>query len=437
MKKILIKNGFIVTNNETDSVFIKDILIEEDRIIKIDQDIHEKEALVIDATDKVVIPGFVQPHVHLTQTLFRGMADDLELMDFLKKRIWKFEGSHTHFTNYVSAKLGITELIRSGTTTILDMGTVHHQEAIFEAIFEGGIRAYSGKCMMDFGDGVPETLMENTQDSISESIALLEKWHGKDNHRISYALAPRFAPSCTDALFQEVKALSLKYGVLIHTHASENLGEIELVKKVKNKRNIEYFKDLGIASEKLVLAHCVWLDDNDIDIIKNTGTKIVHCPNCNLKLASGFAKIPEYMDKGIDVGLAVDSSASNNSMSIFSEMKTAALIHKARVLSPTIMDAKTVFKMATMGGARVLGEEKNIGSLEVGKKADVVLLDLNLPETAPYHLDDIYPILVYSASQHNVETVMVDGKILMQNRKLTVWDEKQIVKEAQEAIRLF
>jgi 5-methylthioadenosine/S-adenosylhomocysteine deaminase len=437
MKKILIKNGLVVTNDAKDSVVHRDVLVQEDTILALGENLKDEEAYIIDAAGKVVIPGFVQPHVHLTQTLFRGRADDLELMDFLKERIWKFEGRHTEKTNYLSAKLGIAELIRSGTTTILDMGTVNHQDSIFQGILESGIRAISGKCMMDDGKGVPESLMENTKQSLEESIRLLKKWHGQANGRIQYALAPRFAPSCTDELFQEVKKLSDEYGVFIHTHASENQREIEIVMQVKGRRNIEYFKHMGIASSKLILAHCVWLDEHEIDILKETDTRVVHSPNCNLKLASGFAKIPEYMKKGIKVGLATDSSASNNSLSMFSEMKTAGLIHKARLLSPTIMDAKTVFRLATIDGATVLGLENQIGSIEKGKKADLVILDLNLPETIPYNEEDIFPTIVYSASHNNVETVMIDGKILMENRVLKTLDERAILKEVNQGITIF
>lgn len=429
MEEIIIKNGLVVSNDFKDSVIKADILVKEDKIVHVGKDLKVNGAKVIDASDKVVVPGFVQPHIHLTQAIFRARADDLELMDFLKERIWKFEGAHTSKSNYLSAKLGIAELIRSGTTSFLDMGTVNHQEYIFQAILESGIRGISGKCMMDIGDGVPDALLENTKDSIDKSVDLLEKWHGRDNGRIQYAFAPRFAPSCSDELFRKVKELSRKYNTIIHTHASENRGEIELVMKLKKRKNVKYFLDMDIASEKLVLAHCVWLDDEEIQILKDTGIKVAHCPNSNLKLASGFAKIPELIQAGIDVGLAVDSSASNNSYSIFSEMKTAGLIHKARLLDPTIMDAKTVFKMATVGGAKVLGQEDKIGSIEKGKKADLAILNLNLIETSPYDEKDVFPTIVYSATHNNVETVMVDGKILMEEKKLKTIDEHALISE--------
>jgi 5-methylthioadenosine/S-adenosylhomocysteine deaminase len=429
MSKKLIKNGYIITNNPVAPIFKGDILIENDKIQAIDISITADDAYTIDATERYVSPGFIQPHTHLTQTLFRGQADDLELMDFLKNRIWKFEASHTEETNYISAKLGIAELIKSGTTTILDMGTVNHQESIFEAIYETGIRAISGKCMMDFGEGVPNKLMETTDQSIAESTRLLKKWHGKDNYRIKYAFAPRFAISCTDDLFKQVNVLAKEHNVLIHTHASENKGEIELVMNLKGKRNLEYFHNLGVTGQNLVLAHCVWLDADEIEIIKDTGTKIVHCPNSNMKLASGIAKIPELINNGINVSLAYDSASCNNSLSIFNEMKSCALLHKANILSPTTMNAKTVFDMATIDGAKTINEDRKIGTIEIGKQADIIILNLNTIETLPINKKEPFSSIVYSASSQNVETVIIDGKIVMQDKKITTINEEALIKD--------
>jgi len=217
---VLIKNGTIVTMNPNRDIIQGDILVEGDRITQIGQLEMIKADQVIDASQQVIIPGLIQGHIHLCQALFRGMADDLELLDWLKLRIWPLEGGHDEESLYYSALLGIGELIRGGTTAIIDMGTVHHTDSIFQAVAETGIRYLGGKCMMDYGDEVPATLMEQTQDSIKESVRLLEKWHGKADGRIQYAFCPRFAVSCTDDLLREVSRLSYQYDVTVHTHAS-------------------------------------------------------------------------------------------------------------------------------------------------------------------------------------------------------------------------
>ncbi len=435
MKRLLIKNGQLVTMNRKRDVFRGDLLIEGNRISSIAPEIKAENCEVIDATGLVLIPGLIQTHIHLTQTLLRGQADDLELLDWLKKRVWPLEGAHTAESNYISAKLGIGELIRGGTTSIIDMETVHHTDAAFEALQETGYRAISGKCMMDYGNSVPASLMEETQESIAESVKLLKKWHGAANGRIEYAFAPRFVVSCTDQLLKRVKELSTEYGVKVHTHASENRGEIELVQKDRGMRNINYLHKLGLTGENLVLAHCIWLDDEEMNILADTGTHIAHCPSSNMKLASGIAKIPELLEMGAQVSLAADGAPCNNNMDMFREMRHAALIQKARLLSPTTMPAATVFEMATLGGAKAMGKENDLGSLEVGKLADMVLVNLGVPHNAPWEAGDIVSQLVYSATSADVHTTIIDGYVVMKNRKLTTIDEDAVLKDANRVIK--
>ncbi|SCZ04754.1 5'-deoxyadenosine deaminase [Alkaliphilus peptidifermentans] len=433
MKK-LIKNAIIVTMNEKREIIKGDILIEGDKIEKIAPTIVVEDAEVINADGKVVIPGLIQTHIHLTQTLYRGQADDLELLDWLKERVWPLEGSHTSESNYVSAKLGISELIKGGTTSIIDMGTVNHTDSIFEAIDESGLRAHAGKCMMDYGVGVPATLMEDTEESIKESIRLLKKWHGKSNNRINYAFAPRFVVSCTEELLVKVRDLSREYGVMVHTHASENRGEIELVQKDRGMRNVVYLHKLGLTGEKLILAHCIWLDEEEMKLLAETGTRISHCPNSNLKLASGIAKIPELLEMGAVVSIAADGAPCNNNMDVFQEMKSAALIQKARLLSPTVMPAQQVFELATIGGAKAMGLADKIGSIEEGKKADVVIVNLDKLHCYPSDEVDVVSRLVYAAQASDVDTTIIDGNIVMQNRQLLTLNEKEIMKDANRLI---
>lgn len=434
VKTILIQNGTLVTMNKAREVKKGDIFIRGDRIETIGRDLKIPVDEIIDAQGLVVIPGLIQTHIHLTQSLFRGQADDLELLDWLKNRIWPLEGMHTEESNYISAKLGIGELIKGGTTAIIDMETVNHTEAAFHAVLETGFRAHMGKCMMDYGKGVPSTLMEDTDRSIQESERLLREWHGKGNGRIQYAFAPRFVVSCTEKLLLKVRDLAKDYDVMVHTHASENQGEIALVEKDRGTRNITYLHKLGLTGENLVLAHCIWLNEEEMRILADTGTKIAHCPNSNLKLASGIAKIPELLQMGAHVSIGADGAPCNNNLDMFAEMRSAALIQKGRLFDPTTMPAQKVFEMATIGGAKAMGLEGEIGSLEEGKKADLAIVDVKGIHMAPFENVDIVSQLVYSATAQDVRTTIIDGSVVMRDRKLTTICEKSVIQEANRII---
>jgi cytosine/adenosine deaminase-related metal-dependent hydrolase len=433
--QILIKNAEIITMNENDEIIYGDLLIEDDRIVEISKGIDGVLAdKIIDATGKTVIPGFIHSHIHLCQTLFRGQADDLELLDWLAKKIWPLEAAHDEESIYYSAMLGIGELIQSGTTSIIDMETVRYTDHAFQAIAESGIRALAGKVMMDQGEGVPVNLLENTQESIQESVDLLEKWNNFDNGRIKYAFSPRFVISCTENLLLEVRDLSNHYGVMVHTHASENLKEIEIVEKERGMRNIVYLDHIGLANPQLILAHCVWVNQEEKRIIREKGVKVSHCPGSNLKLASGIAETHDMLENDIFLSLGADGAPCNNNLDMFNEMRLSALIQKPKH-GPTTMDAHKVFRMATIGGATAMGLEKEIGSLEVGKKADVVILNLNDFHTYPSN--DVDPIsrIVYSATRGDVETTIINGKVVMENRIMKTIDKKIVLKEANHSIK--
>ncbi|WP_069650894.1 5'-deoxyadenosine deaminase [Caloranaerobacter ferrireducens] len=435
MKRLLIKNGIIVTMNKEREVLKGDILVEGNKIIKISPKIEVEAAQIIDAEGKIIIPGLIQTHIHLTQALFRGQADDLELLDWLKKKVWPLEASHTEESNYISAKLGIAELIKGGTTAIIDMETVNYTDAAITAIYESGFRATTGKCMMDYGEGVPDALMENTDESIKESVNLLKKWHGKGNGRIQYAFAPRFVVSCSEELLIKVRDLAKEFDVMVHTHASENRGEIELVEKDRGMRNIVYLDKIGLTGEKLILAHCIWLNDEEMRILAETGTKVSHCPNSNLKLASGIAKIPELLEMGVAVSLGADGAPCNNNLDMFEEMRTTALIHKARLLNPTVMPSEKVFELATIGGAKAMCMEDKLGSLEVGKIADIVIVNLDSIHNYPTDNVDIISQLVYSAKATDVDTTIIDGNIVMLNRKILTINEKSLKDDVNRMIK--
>ena len=425
---LLIKGATVITLNPQHDIFQGDVLIKQGRIAGLGVSLTApSEAEIIEASDRVLLPGFVQTHVHLCQTLFRGAADDLALIDWLKQRVWPMEAAHTEASLYASARLGIAEMIRGGTTCALTMETVHHTAAVFRAVEESGFRATVGKCMMDKGADVPEALCEQTDASIAEALELLAHWHNRADGRIRYCFAPRFAVSCTRKLLEQVAKLSREHQVLVHTHASENRDEIEMVERETRRRNIEYLNELGLAAPHVVLAHCVWLNEQEMEILRQTGTHVAHCPSSNLKLASGFARVAEMLEQGISVSLGADGAPCNNRLDMFTEMRLAALLQKAR-RGPQVLPALTALRMATMNGARALGLSHEIGSIETGKRADLQLLNLHRLHTTPQ--PDLVSTIVYAAEASDVETVIIDGQIVMRDKKLTTLDEQAVIAQA-------
>jgi 5-methylthioadenosine/S-adenosylhomocysteine deaminase len=434
MSSILIKQGTIVTMDERDSIVRGDLLIEGDRIASIGSNGQTGDT-VIDASECVVIPGFVQTHIHLCQTLFRGSADDLALIDWLKKRVWPMEAAHTAGSVAASARLGIAELIKGGTTCALTMETVNHTGEVFRVVEESGFRATVGKCMMDKGDEVPSALQEITSDSIEQSIALLEEWHGKANGRIRYCFAPRFAVSCTRELLEQVGRLARERGVMIHTHASENRTECEIVETETGLRNVAYLNQVGLTGSHVALAHCVHLSNDEIETLLQTKTNVVHCPSSNLKLGSGIAPVAELLKRGISVSLGADGAACNNRLDMFTEMRMAALLQKA-LHGPEVLPARRALRMATIDGAIAMGLDADIGSIEVGKKADLAVIRLGRIHTSPA-AKDVVSSIVYSAEAYDVRSVVVDGQILMNERKLLTLDESEVINRAEvETARL-
>ena len=432
---IVIKGGTVVTMDERDSVVSADLLIRNGRIESIGA-ANEADATIIDARDCVVLPGFVQTHLHLCQTLFRGAADDLSLIDWLRKRVWPMEAAHVAASVAASARLGIAELIKGGTTCALTMETVSHTEEVFKAVEETGFRATVGKCMMDKGDAVPSALQEQTQDSIAASLRLLEAWNGKANGRIRHCFAPRFAISCTAELLSQVARLARERKVMIHTHASENRTECSLVEQDTGMRNIAYLNSLGLAGRHVALAHCVHVDEDELEILRSTETNVVHCPSSNLKLGSGIAPIKEMLEAGISVSLGADGAACNNRLDMFTEMRTAALLQKAQH-GPEVLPARQALRMATIDGAKAMGLDQEIGSLEPGKRADVIVLNIATLHATPAP-KELTSAVVYSAQSDDVQTVVIDGQIVMRDSQLLTLNELQVRAEANEqANKLF
>lgn len=433
MSSVLIKNGTLVTMDSRNSIVRGDLLIRERRIAEIGGTGHTADT-VIDAGGCVVIPGFVQTHIHLCQTIFRGAADDLALIDWLKQRVWPMEAAHSPASIKASARLGIAELIKGGTTCALTMETVNHTGEVFKVVEESGFRATVGKCMMDKGDEVPRALQEQTGNSIDESLALLEQWHGKAEGRIRYCFAPRFAVSCTRELLERVAHLARARGVMIHTHASENRTECEMVEQETGLRNITYLDSLGLTGRHVALAHCIHLSDEEIEILKTTRTNVAHCPSSNLKLGSGIAPVVKMLEQGISVSLGADGAACNNRLDMFTEMRTAALLQKA-LHGPEVLPANRALRMATIDGAAALGLDADIGSIEIGKRADVTLVRMDRLHSTP--VEDVVSAVVYSAQPNDVETVLIDGEFVLRDRKLlTIKEAETIVTARSEAEKL-
>jgi len=412
MASLLIRGGTILTMNDRLDVVEGDIVARDGRIEAVGRVDAGRHDTVLDASGALVLPGFIQTHIHLCQTLFRGFADDLALIDWLRTRIWPMEAAHNPASLRASARLAACELLSSGTTSVLTMETVHDTEAVFEEVAASGLRAVVGKCLMDADAAVPRRLLQPARTAIDESLELHRRWDGAAGGRIRAAFAPRFAVSCSQGLLEEVGALSSSRGVLVHTHASEQQEEIAIVERQTGKRNIEYFEAVGLASDRLCVAHCVWLDDHEQDILASRRVKVLHCPGSNLKLGSGIAPIAELRRRGISVSLGADGAACNNRLDMFEEMRLAAVLQSVRV-GPGALPARDVIWMATREGARALGLEAEIGSVETGKRADLIVVGLDRPHLAPG--PDPYSTLVYAARGTDVRHTVVDGHVLVRD----------------------
>jgi len=411
MPSLLIRNAIVLTMNEAFDLVEGDVLVRDGRIAHVGPASDAAGVdRVIDARRGYVLPGFVQTHIHLCQTLFRGYADDLALLDWLKTRIWPMEAAHSPNSLAAAARLAALELLQSGTTTVLTMETVHDTDAVFAALEPTGLRAVVGKCMMDADAAVPSRLLERTAQSIDESLALAARWNGRAEGRLRAALAPRFAVSCSRELLEAVGELSRTRGLLVHTHASENRDEVALIRERTGLANVEYLAKVGLTSSRLCVAHCVWVGEGEQERLAADRVNVLHCPGSNLKLGSGIAPIVELRAKGVSVSLGADGAACNNHLDMFHEMRLAATLQAARC-RPGALSARDVLAMATRDGARALGMLHEIGSVELGKLADLIIVDADRPHLAPG--PDPFSTLVYAARPSDVRTTIVDGHVLI------------------------
>jgi 5-methylthioadenosine/S-adenosylhomocysteine deaminase len=428
----LIRNATILTMDDRFTIVEGGVAVRDGLITAVGNVPDTRFDAVIDAAGGYLLPGFVQTHVHLCQTLFRGYADDMPLLEWLRRRIWPMEAAHSPATLAASTRLAAAELLRSGTTCVLTMETVHDTDVVFETLAATGLRATVGKCMMDSDREVPARLRERTRHSIDESLALIKRWHGAANGRLRAAFAPRFAISCSRELLEAVAALSASEHLLVHTHASENQEEVEIVRRLSGGlSNLEYLAATGLATPHLCAAHCVWVSDAEQQLLADRHVKVLHCPGSNLKLGSGIAPVVEMRQRGISVSLGSDGAACNNRLDMFDEMRLAATLQATRS-APGTLPARDVVWMATREGARAIGLEHTIGSIEVGKRADLIVVDRGAPHLAPGN--DPWSTIVYSARGTDVRLVMIDGDLLVQDFALVRLEAAEIAATARAAV---
>jgi 5-methylthioadenosine/S-adenosylhomocysteine deaminase len=383
---------------------------------------------VIDCKHKLLIPGLINTHTHLSMTLFRGYADDLELRDWLEKKIWPLEKRLTGEMCYHGAQLGSLEMTRTGTTCFVDM--YFHMEEVAKAVDEAGLRAVLSAGMIDH----PEK--DETERERHYTLKFLQHLRGMGKPLLSFAVGPHSPYSCGEETLLWARDLAEKEDSLINIHIAETRGEQAQFERDGKGRVVEYLDKIGFLSERVLAAHSVWLTKSEVKTFARKGVRVAHCPVSNMKLASGgAAPVPEMWDARVPMGLGTDGPASNNSLDMFDTMKMAALIHKNWRWDPTILDAQKVLDMATIDGARCIGREKQIGSVEAGKSADLVLLDLRDPNLIPIHgKETVVSDLVYSANGFNVDTTIVDGKPLMVNRKFENLDPEEVSRGVRSSI---
>ena len=438
MSEVIFRNGTILTIDPQHRVLAGDVATRDGVIVHIGGSYtpQTSDYAILDCAGCVIMPGLVQAHVHTCQTLARGRADDLELLDWLRKVIWPYEASLDEAAASASAELACAELLLGGTTAILDMGTVHHTDAIFAAAERSGIRATIGKAMMDASDPlIPNGLRESTRASLDESARLIGRWHGTANDRLRYAYAPRFVLSCTDELLREVGVQAKQRGVGIHTHASENRGEVALVRERFAKDNIVVLDELGLLGPHTCIAHAIHLSDDERALLASRGAHVCTCPSSNLKLASGIAQLPELIAAGINVGIGADGAPCNNNLDGFIELRLVALLHKPRS-GPRTLPAPEAVRLATLGGARALGLGDRIGSLEQGKRGDVIAVDVTALHTVP--TASPWSQIAYATQSCDVRHVAVDGTVVVRDRELLTLDLGKVRGRARDvAARLF
>ncbi len=430
--EICLRGGHLVTCDDDRRVVRADLLIRGGTIERLGRIRSRSGCRELDVAGCLVVPGLVMSHVHLCQTLMRGMADDLPLLEWLQRRIWPLEAAHDAASLRASAELGLAELLRAGATTLLDLGTVHHYETVFEACVAAGVRVAGGKVLMDLGQGVPSRLRENTKTSLREAERLEATWSNHESGRIRYAYVPRFLLSCSESLVRGAVAQANATGALLHTHAAEHARERDAVRRAHGASDVAVLRRWGFRGQRASVAHGVQLTAGEMRQLGRDGVGVVHCPTANLKLGSGLAHVAAMREAGIQVGLGPDGAPCNNTLDPWIELRHAGLVAAARA-EPGRLPAREVFELATRGGARLLGLDDQIGSLQPGKRADVVVVESDTLHATP--VPDPYGQLVYSTQASDVRHVLIDGEFVVESGELRTLDEARVRAVARQQAR--
>ncbi len=424
----IIAGGTILTMDSHDARIEEGALaIEDDTIVEVGALADIKRDFfatrLIEASNCLVMPGLINGHTHAAMACFRGIADDLELMTWLNKFIFPAEARNVspEFA-YWGGLLACAEMIKSGTTTFCDMYIFEEETA--QAARKAGLRCLLGEVLFDF----PSPSYPTPAEGLAYTEKLIRKWDADD--LVGIIVEPHSLYTCSPALLADAKRLADRFQVPYGLHLLENRNELLQLEKLFGKKPVSFLREAGYLTERFLAFHGVYLDDEDLTIFAEAGSKVVHNPESNMKLASGVAPVPAMLRAGITVGLGTDGCASNNNLDLFQEMDTAAKLHKAHSLDPTVMDAKAVVRLATRDGARALGLDKVTGSLEAGKKADIIIISLDKPHLTPLYNE--FSQIVYAANGSDVETVLINGKVVMENRHLLTIDEKEIMARVRE-----
>ena len=392
----------------------------------------------LDASGMVILPGLVDTHVHLAQALNRGCADDASLIDWLQKFVWPLQGNFDSQDGKASAELCMLEMIKSGTTTFLEslLHTRYGFDGIAESVASAGMRGFLGKTVMSLpGYGSEKSIMhpgmvEDGETCLREVETYFKRWNGKADGRLGVWYGARSLGGCTPELYRQISDGAARLGTGVTMHLSEVQEDVRYARREFGKLPAEFMDEVGLVAPKVVFAHGVWLTEPEWAILARKHASVAHCPSSNMKLSSGIASVPQMTKAGVNVGLGCDGGPSNNSYDMIREMKTASLLQKVRTMDPLTLNASTAIEMATMNGAKALGLENQIGSIEVGKKADLIIVNLRKPHLTP----TFNPVssVVYAAEGSDVETTIIDGKIIMENRVVKTLDEERIIQTANE-----
>lgn len=428
----IITNGIIVTVDSAGTIYPNGaIAVNGDQIVAIgkNEDILAKYRShnMVDAKGKIVMPGLVNCHTHLSMTLFRGLADDLQLQDWLTKYIFPAESEFMDAESVeLGAQLAMIEMLRSGTTTFNDM--YFFEDIVAQTAKKVGMRGIVSESLIDFS--VPNS--KNSEEGIAHIRNMVEKY--KNDSLVTVGLAVHSPYTCGPELLKKGKEIANELKLNYHIHVSETKWEVDTIYKLYKMTPVAYLDKLGVLDSRTVVAHGVWLTDEDIKILAKRGASVAHNPECNMKLSSGAAPLQRMMELECNVGLGTDGAASNNNLNMFEELHTMALLAKLSTGNPTAIPAERAIRIATIFGAKALGLNKNIGSLEVGKKADIILINVNRPNTTPLY--NVYSTLVYAVNANDVTDVLINGKFVMKNSVLLNINEDEVMNKVRARARV-